>query len=112
MSGSVRTTITSGQTAVVTLGDGFIYVLVHFPAPLSAAERQRLQARVTQPAGTNWRVEVKNPPTGDTYAFGLRGNVPDDLAIEVTPPTNTPLRFTIRVGCQRPDSPPARHSRR
>ncbi|HXF70068.1 MAG TPA: hypothetical protein VNK89_09695 [Thermoflexus sp.] len=97
--GSTKTTIAPGQTATVPFHNGEVYVVVHFPYLIQG----RAMAQVVRQTGGNWQLEMKNPPTGDTLAFSLRGDGPGDLIIEITQGLGMPpSRFMIRVGAGSP----------
>ena len=95
-SDSVRQTIAPNQTAHVPADSGYIYVLAHFPYPI---DRQTTRATVLPPSTMYWAVEMKNPPTADTLAFGLRGSGAGYMAIQIAGAQSIPpTRFGIQVG--------------
>jgi hypothetical protein len=65
-----------GGTATVPYGRGYVYVVLHFPAPVDG---RSVDVRA-QPATR--RLEVKKAAPGNTYAFRVRRDVPG--AVDVT----------------------------
>ena len=101
-SGSTTQTIAPNQTAFVPEESNYIYVLVHFPYPASSTNFETIQtmrAAVIQPSTMSWQVEMKNPPTADALAFGLRGAGSGSMTIQISGALSIPpVRFNIQVG--------------
>jgi photosystem II stability/assembly factor-like uncharacterized protein len=94
-SGSMKESITPGQSVSILQGNGEIDIVVHFPYPV---DQQSVQTNLEQSDNLGWKLEVRNQPTSDSYSFILLGGSPGNVDVDLTPEVGKPtIKFSLQI---------------